>query len=158
MSLFLRFFFLCLLLISVDAWAAESCPSSPNCPGNPCSTLGESRLADNQVSIVACLKTSEAVNTLIWKSMTTSPTSSLNIVKVTTALCKWGGTYSIIAQCPDGYELLGCGGGEGDLLESAENWFIDPDYQGRRCVASISQPACNGTGDQAYAIASCYLP
>ncbi len=145
-------------LIPVSVMAA-SCPDmGPNCPGKACARLGTTQLADDNTNLIACLKTSETNTTLSWKSMTVTPASNLDIVKVTTSLCKWGGVYTIVADCPAGYELLGCGGGEGDLLESGESWMVDPDFTARRCVGKIRQPACDGTSDQAAVIASCYKP
>ncbi|MDD3181512.1 MAG: hypothetical protein PHD48_01710 [Alphaproteobacteria bacterium] len=123
-----------------------------------CSPVGTTKMADDGVTIVACLKTSATDPTPVWKPMAGGLPSKLNIVKITSTLCKWKGVYTIVASCPDDYELLGCGGGEGDLQENAESWFLDPDFVARKCVGYIRQPACNGVDDQAVVIASCYKP
>ncbi|NTU77264.1 MAG: hypothetical protein HGA90_05565 [Alphaproteobacteria bacterium] len=52
------------------AASATICPTSPNCPGNPCSTLGQTQMSDNQADIIACLKTSETDAALKWKATT----------------------------------------------------------------------------------------
>jgi type II secretory pathway pseudopilin PulG len=111
--------------------------------------------------------------------------SQLNIQTVTERLCARGAhqssiaqMFEIIAQCPNGQELLGCGGGPGDQLENGEVWILNPDFINRRCIGYSRQPACHclagmehtnpnsvlaggcaaAPNSQIIVIASCYQP
>ncbi|MFA5592383.1 MAG: type II secretion system protein [Micavibrio sp.] len=65
-----------------------------------------------------------------------------DIVVTHNSICTRGGVHSFYANCPKGYQLLGCTGGSGDLLEGGEGFFIVPEYENSRCKMVIGQPAC----------------
>ncbi|MCL2469868.1 MAG: hypothetical protein FWF24_06545 [Alphaproteobacteria bacterium] len=104
-----------------------------------------------------------------WQALGAQVPSRMNVQTVEVSLCKrGGGPYTIVAQCPSGWELLSCGGGPGDQLEDGESWLLLPDYPNRKCTGLVSQPACcspiqPGCGrvipnTDTRVIAACYQP
>jgi hypothetical protein len=88
-------------------------------------------------------------------------TSKLNIIQVEEDFCsREDGPFSVVSTCPDGYELLGCGGGPGDQGEIDEYWILAPDFAGRRCTGYVRKPRCDSfyLNSGVRVISSCYKP
>jgi hypothetical protein len=88
-------------------------------------------------------------------------TSKLNIIQVEEDFCsRDDGPFSVVSTCPDGYELLGCGGGPGDQGEIDEYWILAPDFAGRRCTGYVRMPRCDSSdlNSGVRVISSCYEP
>jgi len=62
----LAFFCLSLVLCS----PAQTSAAPPSLPGYPCDRVGASKMSDDQVFLIACLRVSNTVPSLVWKPMT----------------------------------------------------------------------------------------
>lgn len=68
------------------------------------------------------------------------------------------GIEIIIAKCGNGYSLLSCSGGPGDMDDSYEGWHTRPDFIKNNCTMKIQKPRCV-TGNlmtEQRAMAICY--
>ncbi len=65
--------------------------------------------------------------------------------------------HQVVATCPSGYGLLGCGGGPGDVDEYGEYWVLLPDFPNNRCIGIVKKPRYYGPyWSCTYVSASCY--
>lgn len=94
------------------------------------------------------------------KAVSTPDPATLDIQTHTETLCRQGGNFSVVASCPSGERLLGCGGGPGDQLEKGEYWVLMPDFKGNKCVGHAGNPWCNPDTyyGQTIVTAICYKP
>ncbi len=71
---------------------------------------------------------------------------------VHTTLCQWNNdVHTMQAICPDGYRMIGCTGGPGDLHEAGEGSFIRPRPDLNGCEQIVRGHRCTPSADWTHA-------